>query len=139
VEKREKGTSNNISKDMTKAQATSLLQTYGKAWESQDAELILTIFTEDAQYNDPKEAGNFGHAGIRNYWIKKVQTEQKDITFDLRNVWIDGETVVAEWHADFTDIPRNLRISMDEVAIFTVRDEKFASLREYYKSTKTPL
>ncbi|HVU80266.1 MAG TPA: nuclear transport factor 2 family protein [Candidatus Paceibacterota bacterium] len=124
---------------MTKGEATRLLRIYGEAWEKRDADLILTIFTEDASYNDPKEPENFGHAGIKNYWIKKVQGEQKDIRFTLLNVWIDGDTVVAEWHADFIDIPRNFRISMDEVAIFAVRGDKFSSLREYYKSTKLPL
>ena len=28
---------------------------------------------------------------------------------------------------------------MTEVAIFSVRDNKFSSLREYYKNVKTPL
>ncbi len=124
---------------MTKNEATKLLDIYGKAWETRDENLIVTIFTEDASYNDPKEPENFGHAGIRNYWIKKVQGEQKDITFKLLNVWVDGEAVIAEWHADFTDVSRNLLISMDEVAIFSVKGDKFSSLREYYKSTKTPL
>ncbi len=124
---------------MDKEKAVQLLQIYGSAWEKQDAELILTIFTEDATYDDPKEPKNFGHEGIRNYWIKKVQEEQKDITFKILNVWVDGETVIAEWNAIFIDVPRNQRVDMDEVAIFTVQDEKFSSLREYYKFTETPL
>jgi hypothetical protein len=32
-----------------------------------------------------------------------------------------------------------LHIDMTEVAIFGVKDEKFSSLREYYKSIKTEL
>ena len=50
---------------MTKETATKLLTIYGEAWEKRDADLILTIFTEDASYNDPKEPENFGHAGIK--------------------------------------------------------------------------
>ena len=124
---------------MTKEQAIELLNIYGRAWMTQDSDLILTIFTEDAIYNDPKEPENHGHEGIRAYWISKVIGEQKDISFKILNVWTDGDAVVAEWDAKFTDIKRNLFIEMQEVAIFTVRDNKFSSLREYYKTKKTPI
>jgi uncharacterized protein (TIGR02246 family) len=124
---------------MNKDEARALIEIYGRAWQTQDADLILTVFTEDATYLDPKEPKNFGHDGIRAYWTQKVQGEQKDISFTLYNVWVDGETVIAEWNAKFIDMKRNLRLDMDEVAIFSVRDGKFSSLREYYKSTKTPL
>lgn len=107
--------------------------------ETRDPELIVTIFTEDATYNDPKEPENIGREAIRQYWVTKVIGEQDDITFDLRHLWVDGDSVIAEWHATFKDIKRNLFIDMIEVAIFTVKDDKFSSLREYYKTVKTPL
>ena len=124
---------------MTKDEAVKLIEVYGKAWVTRDPDLIVTIFNEDATYDDPREPKNHGREAIRTYWISKVIGEQQDISFDLRNVWVDGETVVAEWHADFTDTKRHLRISMDEVAIFGTKDGKFSSLREYYKTEKTPL
>jgi len=124
---------------MTKDEATALLRTYGEAWETRDPELIVTIFTEDATYNDPKEPENVGRDAIRNYWVSKVVGEQKDISFHLRHVWVDGDTVIAEWDAEFTDTKRDLRIKMTEVAIFTAQDGKFSALREYYKTVKTPL
>ena len=123
---------------MTKKEATELINIYGKAWETQDVELISTIFTEDATYNDPKESKNVGLNAIREYWKHKVVEEQKDIKFELNNVWIDGDTVIAEWHANFRDMKRNLYISMDEIAVFVVSNNKFSSLREYYKTIKTP-
>ena len=124
---------------MTHDEATNLIEIYGKAWETRDPELIATIFSEDATYNDPKEKENIGIEEIKNYWKYKVIGEQSDIIFNLKHVWVDGDTVIAEWHATFKDIKRNLFIDMDEVAIFSVKDGKFGSLREYYKSTKTPL
>jgi len=124
---------------MNKEEAIKLLNIYGEAWMKRDADLILSIFTSDATYNDPKEPENHGHEGIRDYWIKKVIGEQKDIEFKLLNVWVDDNTVIAEWHADFIDIKRNLKIKMDEVAIFTTKEGKFDSLREYYKTEKTSL
>lgn len=124
---------------MTKEEAQKLIKIYGRAWETRDPELIVTIFTEDATYNDPKEPENIGRDAIRAYWVSKVIGEQKDISFYLRHIWVDGDTVVAEWDAEFTDTKRNLRIEMSEVAIFGARNGKFSSLREYYKTRKTPL
>ena len=123
---------------MTKKEAIELINIYGKAWETQDVELISTIFTEDATYNDPKESKNIGLNAIREYWKYKVVGEQKDIKFELKNVWIEGDTVIAEWNAKFKDIKRNLYINMDEIAVFVVENNKFSSLREYYKTIKTP-
>jgi len=124
---------------MNREEASKLLNIYGEAWVRRDPDLILTIFTSNAVYNDPKEPENHGHEGIRAYWISKVIGEQKDIIFKLLNVWVDGGVVIAEWNAEFTDTKRGLRIAMNEVAIFTVQDGKFSSLREYYKSKKTPI
>ncbi|MDP3729718.1 MAG: nuclear transport factor 2 family protein [bacterium] len=124
---------------MTKNEALKLLTIYGKAWVTRDPDLIITIFTEDANYNDPHEPENIGREAIRIYWKNKVIGEQTDITFDLKNVWVDGDVVIAEWRATFKDIKRNLHINLKEIAVFTVKDGKFSSLREYYKSTKTPI
>lgn len=102
-----------------------------------DAEKILTVFTPDATYFDPREGEQVGHAGIKSYWEFKVLNSQKDIHFTLLNVWVDGDTVIAEWNAAFIDTARSLHIDMTETAIFGVRDGKFSSLREYYFSKKT--
>jgi len=121
---------------MTHEEATKLIEIYGKAWETRDPELIATIFTEEATHSDPKEKEDIGRDAIKEYWKTKVVGEQDDIKFDIRHVWVDGDTVIAEWHATFKDIKRKLFIDMVEVAIFTVKDGKFSSDREYYKDTK---
>ncbi len=123
---------------MTKEKAIELISLYGKAWETQDVDLVASIFTDDAIYNDPRETENVGLEAIKKYWEYKVIGEQKDINFEIKNVWIDGDTIIAEWHATFKDIKRNLNIDMFEIAIFTTRENKFSSLREYYKDVKTP-
>lgn len=124
---------------MTRERATELIAIYGRAWVTRDPELITTIFTNDATYNDPYEPENCGRDAIRQYWVTKVIGEQRDITFEVKNIWLDGDSVIAEWYATFTDIKRNLKIGLTEVAVFTTREGLFSSLREYYKSTKTPI
>jgi uncharacterized protein (TIGR02246 family) len=79
---------------MTKDQAAQLIATYGKAWEQRDADLILTVFTPDATYFDPREGVQTGHAGIKAYWESKVIGSQKNITFKLLNLWMDADTVI---------------------------------------------
>ncbi len=124
---------------MTNQEARELIKVYGEAWEERDADKILTIFTEDATYFDPRETIAKGHDGIREYWNMKVLNNQKDIHFTLLNLWIDGDSVIAEWNAKFIDIERLLHIDMTEVAIFTVREDKFSSLRKYYWTAKRPV
>lgn len=124
---------------MNKEHVTALLKIYGDAWVTRNPNLIVSIFTEDATYHDPHEPLNQGIDAICSYWGRKVVGEQTDITFELRNVWIDGDTAIAEWKAEFTDIKKNLRVHLDEIAILGLKDGKFSSLREYYKSTKSSL
>lgn len=124
---------------MTRDEVKKLIETYGKAWETKDPDLAVSIFTEDATYDDPHEPLNSGKEAIRQYWIKKVIGEQDQIEFHLRDFWIDRDTVIAEWDATFVDVKRNMRVDMTEVAIFEMRDSKFSSLREYYKTKKVVL
>jgi limonene-1,2-epoxide hydrolase len=125
---------------VTKEKAVELLNIYGEAWEKQDPDLILTIFTPSATYDDPHmETIKRGHEGIRAYWEDNCALGQKDIQFWLLNTWTDGDVVIAEWNAKFTDIRRSLKIELTGVLILTVEDDKFSSLREYYKSVKTSL
>ncbi len=124
---------------MNKQEAIKLVEIYGEAWMKQDPDLVLTIFTPDATYHDPREGEQKGHSGIRAYWESKIIGTQRDIVFKLLNMWVDNDTVIAEWEATFVDTKRNLNISMTEVAIFGVQGSKFSSLREYYHSEKTQI
>lgn len=115
----------------------SVLQTYGKAWMNQDPNLILTIFTEDATYHERvlKEPMR-GHKEIRAYWVSKVVEEQDDIKWKLLNVYVDKDTVIAEWDAIFYNNYEQKTIQIREVAILEFKEEKIASLREYWHSKR---
>jgi len=62
---------------MTKDQATQILTIYGKAWMTRDPDLIVTIFTEDATYDDSHEPINIGRDAIRSYWIREYYKTEK--------------------------------------------------------------
>ena len=116
-----------------------VLNLYGKAWVTQDPELILTIFTENAVYNERiLKKPMIGHAQIKKYWHDKVVAGQKDIKFKLLHTWVDGNTAIAEWQADFYRTDQRVKLSMREVAILTFRGDKISSLREYWHSEELP-
>jgi uncharacterized protein (TIGR02246 family) len=119
----------------TKAEVRALLDIYVKAWETQDPDLICTIFTPDAVYHERiMEAPIPDREAIRAYWQSKVVEGQANIECRVLAVYLDGDTVIAEWEAVFDDVRQMVRKRMREVAILTVRGGLFASLREYWAS-----
>ena len=125
---------------LTNTLAESLLRTYGDAWTTQDTPKILSIFTEDGTYHERvlKEPMR-GHTEIAAYWDSKVCIEQSNIEFKLLTYYTIEDTLIAEWEAWFDNNTDHVRVHMKEVAIMEIRDEKIASLREYWQSEKSPL
>ena len=110
-----------------------VLEVYKTAWERQDPELILTIFTEDATYQENVlEVPFMGHDGIRSYWQAKVVAEQARIDFRLLNIYVDGQIAIAEWEVFLDDRRERRRKQMREVAILEFDGHRIASLREYW-------
>ncbi|GFG74521.1 nuclear transport factor 2 family protein [Mycobacterium botniense] len=113
------------------------IETYLRAWMTQDPDLIVTIFTDDATYHERVlQEPIRTRAGIRNYWQTKVVQEQANIEAHLINLYSadDGTTVIAEWEAIFDDLVQGQRKRMREVAILEFEGEQIASLREYWAS-----
>lgn len=113
------------------------VDTYLKAWNEQDPDLIVTIFTDDATYHERVlQEPIRTRAGIRDYWQTKVVTEQANIDARLLNLYLadDGTTAIAEWEATFDDLVKGHRKRMREVAILEFRGDLIASLREYWAS-----
>ena len=53
----------------TPEQVRTAIRTYLKAWGSNDKELLLSIFSEDAVWEDPVGADpHLGHEGIAKFW-----------------------------------------------------------------------
>lgn len=114
-----------------------LIKIYEEAWVNRDPDKIITIFTKDATYFDPKMKKVYsGHDGIKNYWRIKVVEEQRDIKFKLLNIYVDGNTAIAEWDATFYNTKENVKIHLLEVAILEFQGDKIKSLREYYASER---
>ena len=117
------------------AQGRSVIATYIKAWETQDPDLIVTIFTEGATYHERVLKDPIpDREAIREYWQTKVVQSQANIKCELRNLYLDGNTAIAEWETHFDDLAKGERKHMKEIAVLTFEDGLISSLREYWSS-----
>ena len=120
---------------LTKQDVREVIDVYIRAWETQDPDLIVTIFTEAATYHERVMHDPIpGREAIRAYWESKVVGAQANISCRLLNLYLDGDTAIAEWVAEFDDMAQGLRKRMREIAVLTFEGHLIASLREYWAS-----
>lgn len=120
---------------LTRGHAREVLDTYIRAWEGQDPDLIVTIFTPGATYHERVLQEPIpDREAIRRYWQEKVVGAQANIKCDLLSMYLDGETVIAEWLAEFDDTAQGVRKRMREIAVLEFEGLLIARLREYWAS-----
>jgi ketosteroid isomerase-like protein len=120
---------------LSKDDVRKVIETYLRAWMTQDPGLIVTIFTPAATYHErvlgePIRDEN----GIREYWQTKVVKGQANVQAELLRLYLGGTTAIAEWEARFDDVVAGHRKLMREVAILEFDGDRIASLREYWAS-----
>jgi hypothetical protein len=125
---------------LTKQDVIGVLDTYIKAWQDQDPDLIVTIFTPSAIYHERVlKAPIPDRDAIRAYWESKVVGAQANIRCRLLNLYLDGTTAIAEWEAEFDDVTEGVRKRMREIAVLEFSGHLIASLREYWASEEVGL
>ena len=123
--------------ELTRQHVQDVVDTYIRAWVEKDPDLIVTIFTDTATYHERVlEEPIRNRDGIRQYWQTKVVESQDRITCKLLSVFLDGNTAIVEWEAEFDDLPQKVRKRMREVAILVFEGQLIVSLREYWSSEK---
>lgn len=121
--------------ELTKQDVREVLAVYIKAWETQDPDLICTIFTDSATYHERVlKAPIPNREAIRKYWETKVAQEQANIKCELLDVYLDGSTAIAEWEAEFDDVVQGVRKRMREIAVLDFDGRQISALREYWSS-----
>lgn len=121
----------------TRQHAREILDTYIRAWTTQDPGLIVTIFTPDATYHERVLSSPIpDREAIRDYWRTKVVRDQANIRCELLEFYVDAErsTLIAEWLAEFDDIVQGVRKRMREIAVLEFEGDLVSSLREYWAS-----
>lgn len=107
---------------LTRQEVRDVVGIYIQAWVEQDPDLIATIFTETATYHERVlEAPIPDREGIQMYWQAKVVESQANIKCELLNLYLDGNTAIAEWEAEFDDVVQRVRKRMREIAVLVFR------------------
>lgn len=130
---------------LSKQDVRDVIAVYIKAWETQDPDLIVTIFTPDATYHERVMGDPIpDREAIREYWRTKVVGAQANISCTLETLYLDGDTAIAEWEAEFDDVAQGVRKQMKEIAVLEFVpvhastslgfEWRIASLREYWAS-----
>lgn|SRR5690606_3444540 len=120
---------------LTKQDVRDVLDIYVRAWETQDPDLIVTIFTEDATYHERVLQDPIpDRDAIREYWETKVVASQANIKCEVLSVYLDGTTAIAEWEAHFDDLAQQVRKRMREIAVLDFEGRRIKALREYWSS-----
>ena len=72
------------------------IERYGRAWETADKALMLSLFTEDAVYRSQIfREPSVGHEGIGAYW-ERTQG-QRDVRVQFGRPIVEGNHVAVEW------------------------------------------
>jgi ketosteroid isomerase-like protein len=87
----------------THGDAQDLLARYKRAWEGRDVDGALALFDPDAEFRfDPFEPAVTGANAIRAWW-NGTAAAIDHVEFDPERTWLAGETVLASFHAAWTD------------------------------------
>jgi SnoaL-like protein len=120
---------------LAKEEVREVLGVYIRAWTEQDPDLIVTIFTESATYHERVLRDPIpDRDAIRRYWQEKVVESQANIECELLSLYLDGNTAIAEWEAEFDDLAQGVRKRMREIAVLVFDGHLVSSLREYWAS-----
>lgn len=120
---------------LTREHVAEVVGVYVKAWETQDPGLIVTIFTPAATYHERVMQDPIpDREAIRAYWQSKVVESQANITCQPQRLYLDGDTAIVEWIAEFTDLAKGVRKRMKEIAVLEFEGQLIRSLREYWAS-----
>ena len=125
---------------LTRQHAASIVDTYVEAWQSQNPDLICTIFTVAATYHERVLGDPIpGRDAIRDYWQTKVVEGQANIRCRPLSLYLDGDTAIVEWQAKFDDLAQGVRKHMREIAVLEFArvgsgEYRIYSLREYWAS-----
>jgi ketosteroid isomerase-like protein len=108
------------------------IEGYARAWREGDAEAVVALFTEDAEYRSSpfREPPNIGSDGIRAYWTRACSA-QEDVDVRMGRPFVSGDRVAVEWWA--TMLQEGEEITLPGCLLLRFGpDGRCASLREYW-------
>ena len=106
-----------------------LIRDFCEAWSRKDIDELLGYFTEDAVYHNIPVDPAQGHDAIRGVMMLFVPMS-KEITFDIKHLAQDGNTVLTERVDTF--VMEGGTISLPVMGVFEIEGGKIAAWRDYF-------
>jgi ketosteroid isomerase-like protein len=117
---------------MDYAWAADFLERYRRAWERFDGDLLVSLFTEHAEYHvDPFEPPLVGHSALRAHWLKSAD-DQAQVQATIERHWVSGSTILAAWHASHVRRTNGARVRLAGFMTLEIRDERCSRFREWW-------
>jgi ketosteroid isomerase-like protein len=107
------------------------IDSYARAWETADEDLVASLFTEDASYRSSPFREPFrGHDEIRAYW-RRGAGNQRDTRVRMGRPFVDGDRVAVEWWT--TMIEDGEEVTLPGCLLLRLAgDGRCSDLREYW-------
>jgi uncharacterized protein (TIGR02246 family) len=107
------------------------VEAYGRAWREKDADAVVELFTEDAEYrSSPFREPHVGADGIRAYW-ESVTSTQESAVVRMGRPFVGGDLVVVEWWTTMVDDGEQVTLPGCLLLRFA-EDGRCRTLREYW-------
>jgi uncharacterized protein (TIGR02246 family) len=107
------------------------VEAYARAWREKDADAVLDLFTDDAEYrSSPFREPHVGSDGIRAYWEGATST-QESVDVRVGKPFAAGHLVVVEWWTTMVDDGDEITLPGCLLLRFA-EDGRCRTLREYW-------
>ena len=118
---------------MTTAELEEWLEEYGRAWESRNSEAAAALFAEDSRYYEtPFGEPAIGQDGVRTYWAAAT-AKQRDVHFGYEIFFVQGESGVVRWRAEYSRHPGGKGAKLDGVFLLRFNTKGLCrELREWW-------
>jgi hypothetical protein len=115
------------------------LDAYGRAWETGDADLAVSLYSSDIEYYEtPYDEPKRGTEGVRRY-CDEAASAQRDVRFWHRPYAVLGDTAIAGWGASFIRVPSGVSVELDGIFVLKFDEHgRCRELREWWHRRETP-
>jgi steroid delta-isomerase-like uncharacterized protein len=114
----------------------SVVRRFEAAFNTQDVDALVGLFTERGTYTDTFFGPHTGHSAIRDMFARMFR-EGRDYAWRMETVVEDADHAAAEWSFGYvvTDaVPRSAgrKISFRGMSLFVLDNGRIADYREYF-------
>lgn len=114
------------------AAARQLVDTFGRGWAKQDAELLLSVFTEHAVFREgPFGEAHTGVAAVRRYWAD-ISYHQSEGSFASGEIFTVGPWFSVEFKLVFRRRRTGEWVDVRGALFCETEDDRISEMRMYW-------